>query len=117
MNQVTEKGAKVKTTQSGLPKSRQKELNQAIVDCVIDDMLPFTAFAKPGMLNLIKTFDARYQPPSRFTIASRVGNAYYTYIDQVKVSVRGSAENTSSERQLDESPQLDCPSSCKTSLR
>ena len=98
MNQITEKGAKVKTTQSGLSKSRQKELNQAVIDCIIDDMLPFTAFTKPGMLNLIKTFDARYQPPSRFTVASRVGDAYYKYIDHVKVGVRKSKENASSDR-------------------
>ena len=44
MNQITEKGAKVKITQAALSKSRQKELNPAVVDCIIDDMLPFTAF-------------------------------------------------------------------------
>ena len=68
-----------------LSKSRQKQLNKAVVDCIIDDSLPFTAFTKPGMMNLLKTFDSRYRPPSRFTIASRVGEAYYQYVAQVKV--------------------------------
>ena len=41
---------------------------------------------KADMLNLIKTFDSRYEPPSQFTIASRVGDIYRQYADQVKVS-------------------------------
>ncbi|CAF3687586.1 unnamed protein product [Rotaria socialis] len=32
-----------------LPKIRQKQLDKAIVDCVIDDSLPFTTFTKSGM--------------------------------------------------------------------
>lgn len=74
---------KISTT---LPKLRQKELDKAIVDCIIDDSLPFTTFTKPGMMNLLKTFDSRYKPPSRFTIASRVDKIYHKYVDDVKVS-------------------------------
>jgi hypothetical protein len=69
-----------------LSKTRKKQLDKAIVDCVIDDSLPFTTFMKPGMINLLETFDSRYEPPSRFTIASRVGTTYHQYVDQVKVS-------------------------------
>ncbi|CAF4013562.1 unnamed protein product [Rotaria magnacalcarata] len=50
---------------------RQKQLDEAIVDCIIDDSLPFTMFTKLGMINLLKSFEPRYEPPSRFTIASR----------------------------------------------
>jgi hypothetical protein len=69
-----------------LPKIRQKELDKAIVDCIIDDSLPFTTFMKSGMINLLKTFDPRYGPPSRFTIASRVHDIYHKYVEEVKVS-------------------------------
>jgi hypothetical protein len=69
-----------------LPKSRRTQLDKAIVDCIIDDSLAFTMFTKSGMINLLQTFDSRYEPPSRFTVASRVGDAYHSYIEQVKVS-------------------------------
>jgi hypothetical protein len=69
-----------------LPRSRQKQLDKAVVDCIIDDSLPFTTFRKSGMANLLQTFEPNYKPPSRFTIASRVGDAYQKYIIQVKVS-------------------------------
>lgn len=76
------------TSMPSLSRARRKELDEAIVDCVIDDALPFTAFSKPGMLNLIRTFDSRYEPPSRFTIASRLTDTYHAYVDEVKVSPR-----------------------------
>ena len=73
-------------TEPILSKARRRELDQAVIDCIIDDSLPFTSFSKPGMVNLIRTLDSRYRPPSRFTIASRVGDEYYKYVGQVKVS-------------------------------
>jgi hypothetical protein len=69
-----------------LPKTRQKQLDKAVLDCIIDDSLPFTTFMRPGMVNLLQTFEPQYKPPSRFTIASRVGDTYHKYVDQVKVS-------------------------------
>jgi hypothetical protein len=69
-----------------LPQPRQKQLDKAILDCIIDDSLPFTTFMRPGMANLVKTFEPQYEPPSRFTIASRIGDAYHKYVNQVKVS-------------------------------
>ncbi|CAF4210816.1 unnamed protein product, partial [Adineta steineri] len=66
-----------------LSKARRKEFDKAILDCIIDDSLPFTTFTKSGMINLLKTFDPRYDPPSRFTIASRVGDAYHDYMEQI----------------------------------
>ena len=65
---------------------RKQQLDKAIVDCIIDDSLPFTTFMKSGMANLLKTFDSEYEPPSRFTIASQVGDVYFEYVDRVKVS-------------------------------
>jgi len=69
-----------------LPKIRQKELDKAIVDCIIGDSLPFTTFIKSDMINLLKTFNPQYKPPNRFTIASRVHDIYHKYVDEVKVS-------------------------------
>ena len=69
-----------------LPKIRQNQLHTAIVDCIIDDSLPFTTFIKFRMLSLLKTFDSRYEPPSRFTISYRLGDIYHKYADEVKVS-------------------------------
>ena len=69
-----------------ISKTRQKQLDKTTTDCIIDDSLSFTTFIEVGMLNLIKTFDSQYEPPSQFTIASRVGDIYRQYVDQVKVS-------------------------------
>ncbi|CAF3053233.1 unnamed protein product [Rotaria sp. Silwood2] len=84
--EIKPKPAPKNDTTTTLSKTRTKELDKAIVDCIIDDSLPFTTFMKSGMVNLLKTFDSRYEPPSRFTIASRVGDAYHEYIDQVQVN-------------------------------
>lgn len=75
-----------KDSQQVLSKERKKQLDEALLNAIINDGLPFTTFSKAGILNLIHTLDSRYQPPSRTTIASRIANAYYEYIDQVKVS-------------------------------
>ena len=69
-----------------LSKAGKQQLDKAIVDCTIDDSLLFTTFMKSGMVNLLKTFDSEYESPSRFTIASRVGDVYHEYVDRVKVS-------------------------------
>jgi hypothetical protein len=86
VEQIKQQSARPDDFLTTLPKVRQKQLDEAIVDCIIDDSLPFTTFMKPGMMNLIKTFDSRYKPPSRFTIASRVDDTYHKYVEQVKVS-------------------------------
>lgn len=69
-----------------LSKARKKQLDQAIIDCIIDDSLAFTTFSKSGMLNLLRTFDSRYKPPSRFTISSQINDVYHTYVQELKVS-------------------------------
>jgi len=84
--QIKQKPAVLNDISTSLPTIRKKELDKAIVDCIIDDSLPFTTFMKQGMINLLKTFEPRYEPPSRFTIANRVNDIYQTYINQVKVS-------------------------------
>jgi len=86
VTQIKQQSAQHDDFLATLPKTRRKQLDQAIVDCIIDDSLPFTTFMKPGMMNLIQTFDSRYKPPSRFTIASRIEDAYHEYVNQVKVS-------------------------------
>ncbi|CAF1203356.1 unnamed protein product [Adineta steineri] len=63
-------------------KACRKELDKTILVCIIDVSLPFTTFTKSGMINLLQTFDSRYDPPNRFTIASRVGDAYHDYMEQ-----------------------------------
>jgi hypothetical protein len=84
--QIKQKPTVSNDMSTALPKNRKKQLDQAVVDCIIDNSLPFTTFMKPGMINLLKTFDPRYEPPSRFTIASQVDDAYHKYVDEVKVS-------------------------------
>ncbi|CAF1408103.1 unnamed protein product, partial [Rotaria sp. Silwood1] len=84
LSQMKQKPAVSNDMSTPLPKIRQKQLDKAIVDCIIDDSLPFTTFTKSGMINLLKTFDPRYEPPSRFTIVSRVDDIYHKYVDEVK---------------------------------
>ena len=86
--QIKQKRAIPNDNSTPIPKTRQQQLNKALIDCIIDDSLPFTTFMKLGMVNLIKTFDSRYDPSSWFTITSRVVDIYHDYVDQVKVSWR-----------------------------
>lgn len=78
--QINKKFVSKKDTEQALPDEGKKELDEAVMNAIINDGLPFTTFSKPGILNLIHTFESWYQPPSRTTIASRIANAYYEYM-------------------------------------
>ncbi|CAF4382551.1 unnamed protein product [Rotaria sp. Silwood2] len=83
LSQIKQKSAVANDMPANLPKIRQKQLNKAIFDCIIDDSLPFTTFMKSGMIKLLKTFEPQYEPPSRFTIASQVDKIYHKYVDEI----------------------------------
>ncbi|CAF4226020.1 unnamed protein product, partial [Rotaria sordida] len=88
LSQIKQKSTVSNDIPTTLPKIRQEQLDKAIVDCIIDDSLPFTTFMKSGMINLLKTFDPRYEPPSRFTIASQVDKIYHKYVVDVKALLK-----------------------------
>ncbi|CAF4032008.1 unnamed protein product, partial [Rotaria sordida] len=88
LSQIKQKSTVSNDIPTTLPKIRQEQLDKAIVDCIIDDSLPFTTFMKSGMINLLKTFDSRYEPPSRFTIASQVDKIYHKYVVDVKALLK-----------------------------
>ena len=84
--QIKQQSAQPSDSSTTLSKDRKKQMDQAIIGYIIDDSLPFTTFMRPRMINLIRIIDPRYEPSSRFSIASRVKDAYNKYVDQVKVS-------------------------------
>jgi hypothetical protein len=69
-----------------LSKVRREQLDTALLNCIVDDGLPFTTFSKPGMANLLTTFEPNYRPPDRHTLSDRVTDIYEAYISDLKVS-------------------------------
>ena len=53
---------KITIKQSEISPSRKNEIDQAIIDCVIEDGRPFGDFSKPGMLKLLAVVAPGYKP-------------------------------------------------------
>ena len=60
------------------PKS-SKELNEAIIECIVEDSRPFGDFRKSGMRKLFEKILPGFVPWHRFTVAKKLKNFYKSY--------------------------------------
>lgn len=60
------------------------DLNDAIVNCVIEDARPFGDFNKPGMIKFLKKAIPGNHPPTRQTIARKLNAKYKAYKSKLK---------------------------------
>jgi len=56
--------------------SKLAELDEAVVDCIIEDSRPFGDFSKPGLKKFINNAIPGYSAPSRFTIKRKINEKY-----------------------------------------
>lgn len=68
---------------NSIPIQRIKELDEALVNCVIEDARPFGDFSKPGMVNFLKIALPGYTPPERHTVTIRLAKKYKKYRSQL----------------------------------
>lgn len=56
-----------------------KEINQALIHCIIKDSRPFCDFSKPGMMHFLSVVLPGYKPPHRRTIERNIQRVYKSY--------------------------------------
>lgn len=59
--------------------SRIKELNKALIDCIIRDKRPIDDFHKPGMLKFLNALIPGYKPPEIHVIAKEISRILKKY--------------------------------------
>ena len=59
---------------------RKREIDKALADCVIEDVLPFGTFQKAGMLKVLNLLVPGYIPQTRQTVSKRIAKKYKEYI-------------------------------------
>ena len=74
---------KITIKQSEISPSRKNEIDQAIIDCVIEDGRPFGDFSKPGMLKLLAVVVPGYKPQARQTINRQLSKRYKIYRERL----------------------------------
>lgn len=62
----------------------KKELDDAVLNCIIEDGRSFNDFRKPGMKKFLKLAIPGYKAPHRVTIARRVRTSYRTHRNKLK---------------------------------
>ncbi|MBY0580649.1 MAG: hypothetical protein K2P53_03070 [Rickettsiales bacterium] len=60
------------------------EIDEAVINCIVQDGRPFNDFHKPGMQLLLNVLAPLYKPPHRKTIANRLRKKYYQYKNDLK---------------------------------
>ena len=59
-------------------------LDEAVVDCIIEDSRPFGDFSKPGMKKFLNKAIPGYSAPSRFTIKRKINENIKNSENQLK---------------------------------
>ena len=59
---------------------KEKEIDKALADCVIEDVLPFGTFQKSGMLKVPNLLEPGYIPQKRQTVSKQLSKRYKEYI-------------------------------------
>jgi hypothetical protein len=69
----------VKKQDQPITPARKKELDDAIINCIIQDSRTFNDFSKPGMKEFLNKVLPNYKPPHRTTIAKKMKTKYTQY--------------------------------------
>ena len=69
----------VKNSVQSITPARKKELDEAIVNCIIQDSRTFNDFSKPGMREFLNKVVPNYTPPHRTTISKKLKTKYSEY--------------------------------------
>ena len=67
-----------------IPSERKHELDNAAVECIIKDGLPFNTFRRPGMTNFLSKAIPGYQGPHRKTVRNRIAAVYSSYTTKLR---------------------------------
>ena len=62
------------------------EIDEAVINCIIQDGRPFNDFHKPGMQHLLNILAPLYKPPHRKIIAKRLRKKYYQCKKELNLS-------------------------------
>lgn len=60
-----------------IPAEEKKKLNEAAINAIVRDALPFNHFKKPGMLKFLSTIKPGYKGPHRKTVRKRLEKLYW----------------------------------------
>jgi len=71
-------------TNEPVSKETAQKLNEAILECIIEDSRPFGDFRKPGMRNFLKEFWPGFVPWHQKTISNKLRKKYTNYKIQLK---------------------------------
>lgn len=67
-----------------IPAARKREIDNAVLNCIIDGGLPFSLFNHDAVINLFSFLEPGYKPPDRRTLSSRLFNQYQQHILDLK---------------------------------
>ena len=94
---LEKQGDQVNTGQSKLTPERQRLLQAAIIDCIVQDGRAFSDFDREGMRNFLSIALPGFKPPHRTTVRRRLTGRYVEYrysLRQVLPSLRWIALTT-----------------------
>jgi hypothetical protein len=80
----SQKKVKTLTNNEPVSKDEAKKINEAILECIIEDSRPFGDFRKPGMQKFLKKFWPNFVPWHQKTITNKLRSRYIKYKKQLK---------------------------------
>ncbi|CAF4852232.1 unnamed protein product, partial [Rotaria sp. Silwood1] len=69
---------------TSLSQQRKREIDEALLQCIIGAGLPYSMFNHSSVIHFLKVLIPEYTPPDRHTLSSRIINEYHQYISDLK---------------------------------
>lgn len=76
--------SKVTTSVAPLPLARKREIDDALIRCIVQASLPYQLFNQSALIQFLQTLVPGYKPPDRHTISHYVVDQYYEHVHDLK---------------------------------
>ncbi|CAF2094555.1 unnamed protein product [Rotaria magnacalcarata] len=73
-----------KTSSNHLAVPRKREIDEAVLNCIVEGGLPFNLFNHDAIIKLLDLLEPGYKPPDRGTLSLRLHNQYHHHILDLK---------------------------------